>query len=685
MPKLNLSSDVCELWGVGDFAKKKFSKLEIYTVGDLLYTPPFRYDDTREILTVKQFVKRREGTFKAKLINIDSFKRGRYFIINAKAEDDTAEVGLVWFNQKYILRTLKVGQQYLFSGKLSNSRGREAVNTPKFELCKDGQNAQPEHERNLGAITPVYPATEGISSNWIRAKIKRVHDQIGSLVKDTLPDSIRKKYDLLPLDEAIYKLHFPKEQVDIDQARRRLAFDELIKILIQIEQRSEEYKSRRAVKIDPEKQTDQVDQFIKKLEFELSKDQKKAIEEMLADISDGSPMRRLLNGDVGSGKTVVSFILAYYLYLNGYTSIFMAPTTILAQQHWELFRHYSRIAEIDADKIILEKSGRKAVGAISAKKENMIIVGTHSLLYEKQLPKDTALVVIDEQHRFGVKQRERLGKLSAQKLFPHYLSMTATPIPRTLTNVLYGDMAVSYIKTPPKSRQVIQTHLVPSGKRDECFKWAHEKIVNDDAQLFVIYPIIEKSEKLHSKSLLSSFEEMKKSYFKDIEVGLLHGRLKDEQKDEVLRRFKEKEYQVLVSTTVVEVGIDIPDATIMIIEGAERFGLAQLHQLRGRVGRGDKQAYCFVIPSEDIEDAQGVKKRLEYFAENSNGFDLAQFDLKSRGPGEVYGNLQAGIPNLKIADIMDIGAVKKYREASRQILDKYNDEEIEDILGGLFY
>jgi ATP-dependent DNA helicase RecG len=386
-------------------------------------------------------------------------------------------------------------------------------------------------------------------------------------------------------------------------------------------------------------------------------------------------MNRLLNGDVGSGKTVVGVSAILQCIKSGYSAIFLAPTTVLARQHFETLQEILKPFKIDIELCISEE---KTISDA----DNKLIVGTHAVLYQKELPNDFNLLIVDEQHRFGVQQREQL--LNIGENTPHFLTMTATPIPRSLTEVVFGSTDISTIKEKPARRVEIDTKYVPVKKRFSCFNWIEKKIKDSDykEQAFFIYPLIEDND-TNIKSVKGEYEILKNKYFRHLSVAFLHGRMSDREKTKVLNDFKEKKYNILVSTSVIEVGIDIPDATIMVIENAERFGLAQLHQLRGRVGRSDIQSYCFVVPSENIEDREESLKRLKYFSKHSSGFDVAEYDLNQRGPGEVYGVAQSGIPQFKVASLGDIELLHKTRKVARKLL-LDNNVEIDKLKENLF-
>ncbi len=667
-------SPITEIKGIGEKLAEKFSKLNIETVQDLLFHIPFRYQDTSSIISIQEFKERGEGTFLAQIEKVSTAYL-RKKITTVRVKDDTGFLNLTYFNQTYLQKSLKKGDIYLFSAKITQRGNRKNVYNPKFEIFKE----DPQKQTDLGKLVGIYPETKGLSSRIIRSKISDLQKETGyfkKLLKDPLDKETLNEFRLISLSDAISKIHFPESQEDIDDARKRLAFDEMLRIAFKIE--TQALKQQKEVSEPMDIKSEILNDFIKSLPFELTDDQNKAVEEILEDTSKEKPMNRLLNGDVGSGKTVVSAIAILNTIKNGYSSILIAPTTVLAKQHYETFNKIFKNFNIDIELCISTKKIIKRV-------DNKLIIGTHAILYEKELPKDLNLVVIDEQHRFGVEQREYFKEKTEKS--PHYLTMTATPIPRSLTEVFFGGLNVSEIRQKPKYQKEIKTYFTPYRKREDCFNWIKNKIKESkknsiyENQVFVIYPLIEESEKLNAKAVLVEVEYLKK-LFKGLNVDFLHGRLKEKDKEKLLKDFREKKIQVLVSTTVIEVGIDIPDATIMVIEDAERFGLAQLHQLRGRVGRGEKESYCFVIPSSSVEKNSPSQKRLIYFANHNSGFEVAEYDLESRGPGEVYGLRQSGIPVFKVASIHDIKLLNKARKLAKIYLKEDNNSE--KILQNLF-
>lgn len=667
---LTKDTPISELKGIGPKSLYLYENLGIHTVRDLLFHIPFRYQDTSEIISIKEFKERGEGTFLAEIEDVKTtyFKKK---ITTVKVKDDTDTLRLTYFNQSYLQKTLQKGEIYLFDAKYSTSRNGKTKNiyNPKFEKFK----YEKEKQLHVGKIVGVYPETKGLTSAMLRRKIAELQNDIPKILDDPLEKYVIKSNLKLPfISKAIEKTHFPEDQKDIDIAKQRLSFDEMLRVAIKIEREKKAKRKEKAKKIPLDSKV--LNNFIKSLPYKLTDDQNKAVEEILADCNNSIPMTRLLNGDVGSGKTVVAGIAILNCIKNGFSSILLAPTTVLAKQHFETFNKLFKDFDIDIELCI---SSDKNISDA----DNKLIIGTHAILYDMTLPKDLNLVIIDEQHRFGVEQREYFREKG--KYSPHYLTMTATPIPRSLTEIFFGGLDISEIKEKPKGRIEVKTYYTPVRKRLECFEWVKEKILESkgENQAFFIYPLIEETEKSTRKSVLNEYESLKE-IFKGLKVKYLHGKLKEEEKSKLLEDFRKKKIDVLVSTTVIEVGIDIPDATIMVVEDAERFGLAQLHQLRGRVGRSDKESYCFVIPSSSVERGSPAEERLLYFSKHSSGFDVAQYDLQTRGPGEVYGTRQSGIPIFKVADIYDVDLLKRARTFAKKLIKEDND--LEYILDNLF-
>jgi len=657
MAEISLSNQVTSLKGIGENQSKKYSKLNIYTVRDILFHIPFRYRDTSEILTIEDFKYLEEGTFLAQIIETKNIytRTGKVLTKIKVADKYSTPLEISFFNQSYLTKTLKKGEWYIFDGKISYKGKTKNIYNPKYEKYTGDISEQ----KHLGKIIGIYHETEGLSSRAIRNNIIPLEKEINNLIQDPLPLSIIQKENLLSLSDSIKEIHFPESKDTLLKARERLQFDEMLKIAIQIEKDKKEKRKYKSTPILEDKELTK--DFINSLPFELTNDQQKSIKEILKDISQKRPMNRLLNGDVGSGKTVVAALAVLQCIRNNFSAIVLAPTTVLANQHFDTFNKLLSPFNVD---IQIWTSGKKD----KSHSPNSLIIGTHAVLYKNDIPENLNLVVVDEQHRFGVEQREKL--LKTEKTTPHYLTMTATPIPRSLTEIVFGSIEVSTIKEKPKMQKDIITRYVPYHKREDCFKWVNERIKNSNfkQQAFIVYPLIEESYTLDAKAVLTEFQNLKNIYFKDINIELMHGRLKEKEKTEILERFRKKEINVLVSTSVIEVGIDMPDATIMIIEDAHRFGLAQLHQLRGRVGRGEMESYCFVIAGNNEEKNSEVVNRLKYFASHSSGFDVAEYDLQRRGPGEVYGLKQSGIPQFKIASLTDIDMFKRAKNTAKELL-----------------
>jgi ATP-dependent DNA helicase RecG len=669
MTKITTDSPLTQLKGVGISQYNKFLKLGLSTVGDLLFHIPFRYRDTSEILTIEDFKDLVEGTFLAQIVEVKNiYTKTRKVLTKVKVADSTSTLDISYFNQSYLTKSLQVGEWYIFDGKITEKGRSKNVYNPKYEKFTGNISKQ----THLGKIIGIYHQTEGISSRTIRNILNELKDDIDYLLTDPLTEYLPK--DLNTLQKSIFQIHFPSSQEELLKARKRLEFDEMLNIALKLEKEKQE---KNKLKADPIVEDNNVSKkFFKSLPFELTKDQYKSIEEIKEDMAKRRPMIRLLNGDVGSGKTVVAAFACLQAISNGYSAVVLAPTTVLAQQHYETLNKILKPFNVDIELWISSKKLKKD-------SEKKLVVGTHAILFRKDIPQNINLVIVDEQHRFGVEQREKLIKENSKT--PHYLTMTATPIPRSLTEVVFGNTEVSLIKEKPSNRKEVNTKYVPYRKRNNCLDWIANKIKdsNYNEQAFIVYPLIEESENFDAKAVLTEFENLKNNNFKDIKIELLHGKLKEKEKTEILERYRNKEFNILVTTSVIEVGIDIPDATIMVIEDAHRFGLAQLHQLRGRVGRGDKQSYCFVIANQTEEEKSEVIDRLKYFSSHNSGFDVADYDLQRRGPGEVYGTKQSGIPQLKLASLTNIELFKEAKSVARNIL-KRDNIDLEYIYNNIF-
>lgn len=644
---LSLNDSVANIPKVGPHYQAKLEKLGINSVKDLLYHIPTRYLDfsqtadialarVGETLTVR-------GTLEfAKTIRT---KKGRFMQV-AKLTDDTGSINLVWFNQPYITRMIFPNKTYSVAGTVEWFGHKKAIYSPLFE--ETGQDI------NTGRILPIYPETKGLTSKWLRGRVAEVLNNLD--INEPFTDSFLSHHQLIPLPKALWAIHRPAVSKDTDIAKRRLAFEELLKLHLASMERKKAWqkiKTSQQVKIN----TSEIQSFINGLPYQLTDDQKKASDEILADMAKNIPANRLLQGDVGSGKTVVAGIAVLASFLSGFQSVIMAPTQILAQQHYQtlvnLFAQYKlRIS------LITSTTKKTDLGRAD------LIIGTHSLIHKFADFNNVALVVIDEQHKFGVEQRTHLLKKTTHGTqIPHILTMTATPIPRTIALTLYGDMDLSVIKKSPKGRVIPTTWVVPQKKETDALKWIENTILTDHIQAFIVAPFIDDSESEMSVGVASvedKFPVIQKTLTK-IKVDKLHSRLLPNKKQQVLDDFRQNKIQLLVSTPIIEVGVDIPNANIMVILSAERFGLAQLHQLRGRIGRGGQKSYCILIT--DNESGKTMK-RLSAIKTAKSGFELAEMDLKMRGPGEIFGATQSGETELKIASWQDIELIKTTRQAA---------------------
>jgi ATP-dependent DNA helicase RecG len=639
---MDLASPVTTITGIGPVMGKKIAKLGVADIFDLFYHLPFRYEDRSLISEINRVQPGESVTLIGTLTKIknDYTRRGKV-IQSGEITDATGSLPVVWFNQPFLTRTLKSGTRIALYGKIDAFNGKPALVSPEYELDRGLL-------LHMGRLVPVYPETAGISSKWLRAKIY----QLLNLIDFT--DFLPPQPDLLNWKTAINTIHFPTHLGDTVAARKRLAFDELLLLQLLALSRREAWKTTKLIHpliVNREK----INQLIASLPFNLTGSQTSAIEEILSDLSSPHPMNRLLEGDVGSGKTVVAAIAAYVTYLNGFHTLILAPTQILAQQH---FQTLSRIFSAFGVKVSLVIGSTKKIDS-----DSHIYVGTHALLSADKNIDQVGLVVIDEQHRFGVAQR---ALAVAKGKSPHILTMTATPIPRSMALTMYGDLDLSVLETPPSGRLSIKTWVVPEPKRVPAYEWIKSQLKEYHTQCFIVCPLIEESESLQSvKSAKAEYARLTE-VFSEFKLGLLHGKLKPAEKDAIISDFRAGNYDILVSTPVVEVGIDIPNATIMVIEGAQRFGLAQLHQLRGRVGRSNLQSYCLLFSDHPTD-------RLKAMEQHHSGLELAEIDFRLRGPGEIYGTAQHGLPQFRVATYSDITLIEKAKAAAQNLLPRLNE------------
>jgi len=680
---MNLATPISQIPGIGPVYVKRLEKLNIFSVKDLLEHYPFRYEDYSLITLAAQAQVGETVTIRGTIHSAkNEFTRNGKQMQKIQLFDGTGSMLLVFFNQPYLLTSLTNGTELAASGTVSFFGRNKAMISPEYEQIFE---RDPIH---TGRLVPIYPETAGVSSKWLRSKIALLLKRMGNDVEEFLPQNTLNSQNLMGYKSAINQIHFPESQEQAGKARERLAFDELFLTQLASQIRKRQWKEEKTTyQIRISKHEERINEFIKNLPFTLTGAQKRCIKEILSDLSQSKPMNRLLQGDVGSGKTVVAAIAMYATHLSGYKSVLMAPTEILAQQHFRTINNLLGSIGLTVG-LITGSRNRKSLNG-DDKPDFDVIVGTHALLYNQDF-ENLALVIIDEQHRFGVEQRARLKQ---KGIHPHLLSMTATPIPRSVALVIHSELDLSYIDEMPLGRKLIKTWLVPNEKREKAYEWiknqlqitnyelkvntkTNHKLVTRNSKLviknqaFIICPLIEESdhESLQSvKAVTVEFERLQKKVFRDLKLGLLHGRIKSKEKEEILAKMNRGALDMLVATPVVEVGIDIPNATIMVIEAAERFGLAQLHQLRGRVGRNDKQSYCLLF-TESTRDT--TQKRLRYLESINNGAELAEIDMKLRGPGELFGTRQSGYSEFKLASLTDTALITKVRISVSDILRK---------------
>jgi ATP-dependent DNA helicase RecG len=634
----------------------RMQEMGVRTVRDLLLFFPRAYEDKRAYARVADLRTDEVNNIKGVLSNI-THKRTRNGKLLTKAllSDETGSIEVVWFNQPYLKRALIPGRELILSGKAKYGFGKISLQNPAWEDLKDEQT-------HTGRLVPVYHQTEGITSKWIREKLKPLIDEWAQMLEEHLPAKIIEEYGLMDYRDAVKEVHFPTDEKNLEAAKKRLSFDELFLLQFKALQKKWRWQrvaanERKSIPLHPD-----LAPFIKSLPFTLTEAQRRSITEIMDDLGKPFPMSRLLQGDVGSGKTVVAGAAILNVIKHGFQAALMAPTEILSRQHYntlfKLFLPYGfNIRFVSGS---TPESRKKEV--IEGLQQGTIdlVIGTHSLIQEGVSFKNLALAVIDEQHRFGVKQRDILKSNGS----PHLLSLSATPIPRTLAMTVYGDQDLSVIDEMPAGRLPIITRIVPEEKRLDAYRWIGEQI-NKGRQAFVICPLIDESDILEVKSAIKEYEYLREHIFPKLKLGLLHGKMKAAEKDEVMAAFLKNEINILVSTSVIEVGIDVPNSTIMMIEGAERFGLSQLHQFRGRVGRGEHQSYCFLFTKGITVES---RTRLQSMVQYSSGFKLAEIDLGLRGPGEIYGLRQSGIPDLKMASLTDSATISLARQAATKLI-----------------
>ena len=661
MPDIN--TNLQYLKGVGPARIEILNKLGLFSIGDIIEYYPRTYEDRGTFKKICELSDGENATFKAVTSSSvsESRIRNKMVICKAIAKDDTGSVVLTWFNQPYVKKQLKLGEEYTFYGKIKNTLGRIEVQSPVFENSNN--------TKNVGRIIPIYPLTAGITQNVFRGIVENAMDATKGQYIEKLPEWVIKEAELATIDYAIKNIHFPEKLQDFEKARYRLAFDELLIMQLGLLTfKGKGNKEFTGISFDKD---EKINELVDSLPYRLTNAQMKVWSEINADMKSTKSMNRLIQGDVGSGKTVVATLAIFKAVRNGYQAALMAPTSILARQHYEgiskMLKSYGITVELltgDVTKknksIILEKLKQGEID---------VLIGTHALIEENVEFNNIGLVITDEQHRFGVRQRKIL---SSKGQNVDTLVMTATPIPRTLAIILYGDLDISIIDELPPGRQKIDTYAVRRNMEDRVNNFI-KKEINSGRQAYIVCPLVEESEEMDGVKSVTEQLEYYKKIFSDYEVEMLHGKMKPKEKDEIMMKFKNGEINILISTTVIEVGVDVPNSTLMIIENAERFGLAQLHQLRGRVGRGKFKSYC-ILKYDSKSDV--VQKRMDIMQKTNDGFIISEKDLELRGPGDFFGTKQHGIPEFKVANLfVDVPILKKAQHMANTILEC--DEKLE--------
>ncbi len=647
--------------GIGSARAKQLNRLGISTVYDLLTYFPHRFEDRRKVSSIFSL---EDGTVTC-VNGIVISKPEEHFVrkgmvyYKMQIRDDSGIMTCTFFNNKYIKNAFTVGREYTFYGKVSVRGKNKDISSPEFEPSSQSNNTK--------CIVPVYPLTSGITQKFLRAVLLSCYEKFHLYLNDPIPQSIAKENSLCSLDFAIKNIHFPQDLNSLEIAKKRLVFEEffLLQASLRRLKTSSNDKKGIAFKISD------VNEFLDILPFSLTNAQKNVLKEIAVDMSSGKLMNRLVQGDVGSGKTVIAAAAIYICVKNGYQAAMMAPTEVLAKQHYKDLSFF-------LDKLNIKTALLTGSSTVKEKKEVyeglesgsiQAVFGTHALITDKVKFSSLALAVTDEQHRFGVRQRMQL---SDKGLFTHTLVMTATPIPRTLALIMYGDMDISVIDELPPGRQHIDTFCVGENMRDRINAFIRREVASDN-QVYIVCPAVEENEETNLKSAQEVYSKLSSTVFEDIPMGLIHGKMKSSEKEQAMHDFVSCKTKILVSTTVIEVGVNVPTATLMIIEDAERFGLSQLHQLRGRVGRGKSKSYCVLFCSSFSEE---IKKRMEIMVKSESGFEISEVDLSLRGPGDFFGTRQHGVFNLKIADFAnDMNVLKQSGIAAEKLLSK--DPELE--------
>lgn len=643
--------------GVGPKRASLFQRLGVETLEDLFYFVPKRYEDRSNLKPINSLESESYHTVLCQIVDLSEERiRKNLTLLKARVRDNTGEATVIWFNQLYLKKLLKKGTRLYLYGNIIRRFGRIEIQNPDYEIV-DG-----DETIHTGRIVPVYSLTEGLSQKIVRSIVWNTLDRYIEEIREFLPNDILERYSFPEIREAIFNIHFPKDEDTLKRARERLAFEEFFLLQLAILRRRVENSREEAPIIRVSSRLEK--RFFSNLPFELTNAQRRVIEDIKRDLLTGNPMQRLLQGDVGSGKTIVAAYFIFMVSSNGYQSAIMAPTEILAQQHYDRIAPLLKELGLRVELLIgsTKEKEKERIKSLLVSGDIDVVIGTHALIQDDIGFKNLAGVVIDEQHRFGVMQRLALKSKGNS---PHFLVMSATPIPRTLALTLYGDLDVSVIDELPSGRIPITTYWASGAQRSQVYNFVR-KIVKNGQQAYIVCPLIEDSEKIEVESATALAKRIQEEVFPEFKVGLLHGRMGVGEKEEVMNRFRNREIDILVSTTVIEVGVDVPNATVMVIENAERFGLSQLHQLRGRVGRGQLKSYCILVSDLNSEDA---KERIKIMTKTQDGFEIADADLRLRGPGELDGTRQHGIPDFRVGNLLrDTRLLELAREEALRLL-----------------
>ena len=662
---VDLVKDAKYIKGVGPNRVKQLNKLGIYNLEDVITYYPRGYEDRGKAKLIAELVDGEEALIEVTCVSKMSEVRIRknMAIYKLIVRDDSASCTLTWFNSFYLKDKFKVGEKYKFFGKVKRRINQIEMMSPVYD--------EESTNKNTGKIIPIYPSTYELSQNVLRGIIENGLKEVGNELKETLPQYLMEEYGIADLNTAIHQIHFPNNFKEYEKARKRLVFEELLIMQLALLNLKDKYtKDVDGIQFS---ENARMSEIIDALPFKLTNAQKRVLEEIDLDMENKKMMNRLLQGDVGSGKTAVSMCAAYKAVKSGYQVAVMVPTAILAKQHYENFKKLLSNFDITCELLVSGITKKQKEDILERLKNGYInvIIGTHALIEENVEFQKLGLVVTDEQHRFGVRQR---GILNSKGKNPDVLVMTATPIPRTLALILYGDLDISIIDELPPNRQKIETCAVTPSKEDRVNNFLKEQI-KDGRQVYVVCPLVEESEEINAKSVLEIFEKYKNDTFKEFNVEYLHGKMKPKEKEQIMQDFKDKKIDILISTTVIEVGVDVPNASVMVIENAERFGLATLHQLRGRVGRGKYKSYCILKYKGNSEQ---TRERMKIMVETNDGFKVSEKDLEMRGSGEFFGTKQHGLPEFKIANLFeDMQILKQVQSLAMKILQEDKILELE--------